>query len=228
MGADARRSRAQRIDTSGGPVSALWDGPREPGTLVVLAPGAGADLRAEFMEHFARRLSERGATVCRFNFLYSERGRKTPDRQPVLETTYREVLELALRDERPDRVVLGGKSMGGRIASHIVASGVEVDGLAFLGYPLHPPGKPERIRAAHLRDITMPMLFVAGTRDPFCPLETLDRVRKELHAPTEVFVVEGGDHSLKVRASSGRSTSRGWDDAATALADWVDRLPGRR
>jgi uncharacterized protein len=228
VGADARRPRPQRIDTSGGPVSALWDGPRAGATLVVLAPGAGADMRADFMEHFARRLSERGATVCRFNFLYSERGRKTPDRQPVLETTYREVLEFALRDERPDRVVLGGKSMGGRIASHIVAGGVEVDGLAFLGYPLHPPGKPERIRDAHLRDIAVPMLFIEGTRDPFCPLETLDRVRNQLDAPTEVFVVEDGNHSLKVRSSSGRSTPQAWDEAATALAHWIDRLPGRR
>lgn len=228
MGAEGRRPRPERIDTSGGPVSALWDGSRDHDTLVVLAPGAGADLRADFMAHFARRLSERGATVCRFNFLYSERGRKTPDRQPVLETTYGEVLEHALREKRPARVVLGGKSMGGRIASHIVAGGVEVDGLAFLGYPLHPPGKPDRIRDSHLRDIAVPMLFVAGTRDPFCPLKTLDRVRSKLHAPTEVFVVEDGDHSLKVRTSSGRSTRRAWDEAAAAVSDWIDRLPRRR
>jgi uncharacterized protein len=228
VGSGVRRPRPQRIDTSGGPVSALWDGPRDNDTLVVLAPGAGADLRADFMAHFARRLAERGATVCRFNFLYSERGRKTPDRQPVLETTYSEVLEHALREERPGRLVLGGKSMGGRIASHIVAGGVEVDGLTFLGYPLHPPGKPDRLRDSHLRDIAVPMLFVAGTRDPFCPLMTLDRVRSKLDAPTEVIVVEDGDHSLKVRKSSERSTRRAWDEAAAAVADWIFRLPGRR
>jgi uncharacterized protein len=219
--------RPERIETSGGPVSALWDGPSDAEVLVVLAPGAGAGVYTDFMRHFAERLAAHGSAVCRFNFLYSERGRKTPDRQPVLEATYREVVEAALDLHGPGRLVLGGKSMGGRIASHIVAGGVEADGLAFLGYPLHPPGRPERLRDAHLRAISAPMLFVEGTRDPFCPLDSLDRVRGGLPAPTEVFVVEDGDHSLKVRKSSGRTTQKAWDEAASALADWIDRLPGR-
>jgi predicted alpha/beta-hydrolase family hydrolase len=183
-------------------------------------------MRSDFLQHFARRLSEDGVAVCRFNFLYTERGRKSPDRQSVLEATYREVVERAHELADPQRLVLGGKSMGGRIASHIVAGGVPADGLAFLGYPLHPPGKPERMRDQHLKAISVPMLFVEGTRDPFCPLETLEQVRTTLSALTEVAVVADGDHSLKVPKSSGRSTREALDEAASALTSWVNRLSG--
>ena len=220
----ASQQRPKRFETTGGSLSAAWDGPLEATTLVLLAPGAGADMRSDFLQHFARRLSEDAATVCRFNFLYTERGRKSPDRQSVLEATYREVVERARELAEPQCLVLGGKSMGGRIASHIVAGGLPADGLAFLGYPLHPPGKPERMRDQHLKAITAPMLFVEGTRDPFCPLETLERVRTTLSAPTEVAVVAEGDHSLKVPKSSGRSTHEAWDEAASALTSWVKRL----
>jgi uncharacterized protein len=181
-------------------------------------------MRAEFMQVFAEGLASRGLRVVRFNFLYAEQGRRSPDRQPVLEATYRAVVEQVRASSPPHKLVLGGKSMGGRIASHIVAAGEAADGLVFLGYPLHPPGKPERIRDEHLKQIRTPMLFVEGTRDPFCPLETLARVRKEIAAPTEVFVVEGGDHSLKVRKSSGRSTAEAWNDAIAAVSDWIEAL----
>ena len=208
------------IDTPGGAVSCILDGPDNAEALLILAPGAGAGMRHEFMELFAAGLSDT-RRVARFDFLYAEQGRRAPDKQPVLETTYRAVIE-QLRDRLdPTTVVIGGKSMGGRIASHVVAAGEQVDGLVFLGYPLHPPGKPERIRDAHLYDITSPMLFVEGTRDPFCPLPTLERVRAKLNAPTEVFVVEDGDHSLKVRRSSGRSTTEAWSEAVAAVDEWV-------
>jgi predicted alpha/beta-hydrolase family hydrolase len=205
----------------------VWNGPAGADTLVVLTHGAGNDMNSDFMTHFATRLSESGRAVCRFNFPYAERGRKTPDRQAVLEASYREVVESARNRHRARRVVLGGKSMGGRIASHIVAAGVPADALVFLGYPLHPPGRPERMRDAHLKVITVPMLFVEGTRDPFCPLDTLERVRPTLRAPTDVVVVEDGDHSLKTRASSGRSTVAAWDEAAAALTSWLDRVGTR-
>src|ERR671915_2329923 len=204
MGASpASDRRPQRIETTGGPVSALWDGPARAEVLVVLAPGAGAGIHTDFMRHFAERLAAHGAAVCRFNFLYSERGRKTPDRQPVLEATYGEVVEAALDLHGPTRLVLGGKSMGGRIASHIVAGGVEADGLVFLGYPLHPPGRPERLRDAHLRDISAPMLFVQGTRDTFAQGDLLAKTVRSL--PLAALVtIEDGNHSLAVR---GRSAS---------------------
>jgi uncharacterized protein len=213
------------IDTPAGVVSSIVNGPDEATATIVLAPGAGADMRAEFMEVFAAGLGARALRVVRFNFAYAEQGRKSPDRQPVLEETYRAIVDHVRTAISPDKLVLGGKSMGGRIASHIVASGTEVDGLVFLGYPLHPPGRPERIRDAHLYELKTPMLFVEGTRDPFCPLETLEAVRAKITAPTDLFVVEDGDHSLKVRKSSGRSTAEAWQEAIDAVAGWADALP---
>jgi uncharacterized protein len=209
------------LQTPGGPVSAAFDGPRDASLLVVLAHGAGAGMDSDFMVSAAGALGSEGFRVCRFNFLYTEVGKKAPDRQPVLEETYRAVLE-ELRPEH-DRVVIGGKSLGGRIASMIVAQGAPADGLVFFGYPLHPPGRPERIRKAHLPDIEVPMLFVEGTRDSFCPLETLEEVRTELKAPNEVAVIDGGDHSLKVPKSSGRTTEEAWAEAAAAVTDWLRR-----
>ena len=209
------------LQTPGGPVSVAFDGPRDAALMVVLAHGAGAGMDSDFMVSAAAALGNDGFRVCRFNFLYTELGKKAPDRQPVLEETYRAVVE----EVRPghDSVVVGGKSLGGRIASMIAAQGAEVDGLVFFGYPLHPPGRPERIRKAHLPDIKVPMLFVEGTRDPFCPLETLEEVRAELNAPNEVAVIDGGDHSLKVPKSSGRSTEQAWAEAAAAVTDWLRR-----
>jgi uncharacterized protein len=213
----------QTLDTAGGPVSLILDGPDDSTTALVLAPGAGAGMRHEFMQFFAERLAQ-DRRVVRFDFLYMERGRRAPDKQPVLEETYRAVVRYVRDELKPRRLVIGGKSMGGRIASHVAASGEAVDGLVFLGYPLHPPGKPERIRDAHLYEVSAPMLFVEGTRDPFCPLSTLERVRAKLAADNDVFIVDDGDHSLKVRKSSGRSTTEAWVEAVSAIDDWIEAL----
>ena len=178
-------------------------------------------MRHPFMETIAKGLAAADVSVVRFNFAYAERGKKSPDKQPVLEATYRAVID----EVRPTgTLVLGGKSMGGRIASHVVAEGVAADGLLFLGYPLHPPGRPERMRDAHLRAIETPMLFVEGTRDPFCPLETLERVRKDLSAPSHVAVIDDGDHSFRVRKSSGRSTEDAWNEVVGAAVNWLGQL----
>jgi uncharacterized protein len=211
------------VPTAAGQVSVAFDGPEQGRAVLVLAPGAGGGLDGAFMRTMALGLAREGLQVYRFNFAYTEQGRRSPDRQPVLEQTFREVVR-SLREfigERP--LFLGGKSMGGRIASHLVATGESASGLIFLGYPLHPPGRPERIRDAHLSAINVPMLFVEGTRDPFCPLPTLERVIKELETPTEVVVVQDGDHSFKVRKSSGRSTEAAWGEVVSATLDWVCR-----
>ncbi|HEX2051566.1 MAG TPA: alpha/beta family hydrolase [Actinomycetota bacterium] len=210
-----------KLDTAAGAVSAARDGPDDARIAVVLGHGAGAGMDNDFMVAVARGLAERGAAAWRFNFAYVERGRRAPDRQDVLERTYADVAEHVRAHEGAARLVLGGKSLGGRIASHVVASGTRADGLLFLGYPLHPPGRPDRIRDAHLRGIEVPMLFVEGTRDPFCPLDTLERVRATLTAPTDVVVIEDGDHSFKVRKSSGRGTPEAWAEVVTAAATWL-------
>ena len=213
-----------KIRLPDGDVSVAFDGPSGASTLLVLAHGAGAPMDSDFMREFAAGIAGHGYRVCRFNFLYMEQGRKAPDRQAILEETYGALLEKVAADA--DTVVIGGKSLGGRIASHVVATGGPGDGLVFLGYPLHPPGRPDRIRKAHLLDIEVPMLFVEGTRDPFCPLPTLEKVRAELGAPTQVAVIDGGDHSLKVPKSSGRTTPDAWREAIEAVAGWLGRTFG--
>ena len=175
-----------------------------------------------FMATVATAIAAQGFRVWRFNFLYQERGRKSPEKNQVLEETYRAIVD-HVGDRGAETVVVGGKSMGGRIASQIAASGAPIDGLVFHGYPLHPPGRPDRMRDAHLRDITVPMLFVEGTRDPFCPLETLEKVRADLSAPNDLIVIDGGDHSFKLRASSGRTTKEAIETVVQATADWIRR-----
>lgn len=173
------------------------------------------------MEYFAHELVAPERAVARFNFPYMEQGRKTPGSPNVSEETFVEVVDHLRTELSPERAFIGGKSYGGRMASHIAAKGTQVDGLVFLGYPLHAPGRPENIRDAHLRDIAAPMLFVEGTRDPFCPLNTLRKVLAKLEARTEVLVVDDGDHSLKVRKSSGRSTQEAWSAAVLGISEWL-------
>jgi uncharacterized protein len=204
--------------------SLLWDGPPGARDLVVLAPGAGAGMRHEFMQRVAAGLAKADIRVCRFDFPYARAGRRRPDPQPVLEAAYKEVVEGLASERAGKRLFVGGKSLGGRIASHVVSAGLDAEGLIFLGYPLHPPGKPERIRSAHLSDIRVPMLFVEGSRDPFCPLQTLEKVRAELDAPTDVIVVENGDHSFRVRKSSGRTNEEAIEEVISGVARWVAAL----
>jgi hypothetical protein len=198
-----------------------FDGPDDGAAVIVLAPGAGGGLDGAFMKRVARGLADHGLQVCRFNFGYTEKGRRSPDKQPLLEETYRDVVRSVrpVAGRRP--LFLGGKSMGGRIASHIVAGGEAAAGLILLGYPLHPPGRPDRIRDEHLRAIDIPMLFVEGTRDPFCPLETLERARGSITARTSVVVINDGDHSFKVPKASGRTTEAAWQEVIEAVARWV-------
>lgn len=210
------------LDTPAGTIPLRRDGDGS-GALLILAHGAGAGMDHPFMATVARELSHE-VDVVRFNFHYVEAGRKAPDRQQVLEETYRRVAEHVRSELRPERLILGGKSMGGRIASHIAASGTGCEGLVFLGYPLHPPGRPDRLRDAHLYEIDVPMLFVEGTRDPFCPLETLERVRAGLRAPHELAVIEDGDHSFRVRKSSGRDNDEALSELVDRVRTWIRHL----
>ena len=123
-------------------------------------------------------------------------------------------------DRKPRRFYIGGKSMGGRIAAQVAPKVTGLSGLVFLGYPLHPPGRPDRLRDAPLREAGVPMLFVEGTRDPFCPLDTLESIRSEI-VGTELCVIEDGDHSFNVRRASGRTTEDALGELIDAVARWV-------
>jgi predicted alpha/beta-hydrolase family hydrolase len=201
------------------------------GITIILGHGAGANQLSPFMRLFASGLAERGFDAITFNFIYMEKGRRVPDPKPKLEGCYRAVIE-ATREHKKlkgNRAVIGGKSMGGRIASQVAATeecADKVTGLVFLGYPLHPPGKPEQLRDAHLKDIRAPMLFVQGSRDAFGTPDELRKVIKKHHRPATLYVVEGGDHSFKVPKSSGLSQQQVYDSAMDEIARWL-RIDGR-
>jgi uncharacterized protein len=174
---------------------------------IVLAHGAGAPQTHPWMVAMARALAGRGVDVVTFNFLYTERKRRMVDRPPVLEATWRAVVEAvrARADVAHERLFAGGKSMGGRIATQVAAregAAWPIAGLVLLGYPLHPPGRPEACRDAHLPDVRVPMLFVQGERDAFGTRDELGPIVERLKAKlpgTRLYVVEGGDHSLATR-----------------------------
>jgi predicted alpha/beta-hydrolase family hydrolase len=179
---------------------------KEEGTGVIIAHGAGKDMNHPLLEFFAEGLAHAGYLAMRFNFPYKEKGKKAPDPKGKLEKTWISVVEFLLN--QPDlslkRIFAAGKSMGGRIASQLIAEGrLPVEGLVLLGYPLHPPGRKEKLRDAHLSDIRIPMLYFAGTRDPLCDLTLLKSVLKKLDVDWDLDVIEGGDHSFKLLKSSG-------------------------
>ena len=172
---------------------------------LVLGHGAGADQTNGFMVAFATALADRGIDVVTFNFLYSEQRRRIPDPNARLESCWRAVIETVRGriTAGPGKLAIGGKSMGGRIASQVAAGGAgDLAGLVFLGYPLHPPGRPDRLRAAHLREVRAPMLFVQGSRDTFGTPAELQPIISQLEPAADLFVVEGGDHSFKVPKSA--------------------------
>jgi predicted alpha/beta-hydrolase family hydrolase len=189
---------------------------------LILGHGAGAGQRSDFMTRFATELAARGLNVVTFNFLYTEHGRRVPDSNTDLEACFRAVLE-AVQHKKigHSKLVIGGKSLGGRIASQLAAAGADVEGLIFLGYPLHPPGKQEQLRAKHLQKINVPMLFVQGSRDPFGTPDELRPVFKELKAPIDLYVVEGGDHSFKVLKRAGVTQEDAYKAALDRIEAWL-------
>jgi uncharacterized protein len=169
---------------------------------LILAPGAGAGQYSSFMAEAARQLAARAVTVATFDFPYMAAGRKSPDKAPVLEAAWRQAIADAHDDAafRGLPLFIGGKSMGGRIASQVAAQGVEgVSGLVFLGYPLHPPGRPQQRRDAHLPAIALPLLFVQGSRDEFGTADEIRGLLPRLDPQAQLFEVADGDHSFKVR-----------------------------
>jgi len=178
-----------------------------------------------FMEHIAAGLVEHGFPVLRFDYPYMERRRldgkrRPPDRAPILENTHHLALtELEARAEGA-RILMGGKSMGGRIASHLAARGEACAGLFFLGYPLHPAGKPERVRSEHFPALAQPGLFLQGTRDPLCNLDLLDRALASWGGRTSLDLVEGADHDFAVLRSENRERTEVLDSLVGSIDRW--------
>ena len=192
-------------------------------TLLVLAHGAGAGQRHPFMVTMARGLAERGIDVMTFDFPYMREQRRVPDKAPVLETAFREAIaEARGKVGRDHRLFIGGKSMGGRMATHLAAQGLEqLQGVVALGYPLHPPGKPEQSRVAHLPAIQVPVLIVQGERDAFGTPEELKPVIKRLPARVTLHMVAQADHSLVVPKSAGVPQKDVYAIVLDTIASWV-------
>jgi predicted alpha/beta-hydrolase family hydrolase len=195
-------------------------------TVVILGHGAGNDMTNPFLSAVHTGLAEHGFPSVKFNFPYKERGGKAPDPAPVLERCWRHVIDAVASDSEigARRIVIGGKSMGGRMASHVAAQGADVAGLVFLGYPLHPPGKTEKLRTAHLAKITAPMLFFAGTRDPLCNLDLLRATIDKLKTPITLKVIDGGDHSFKLPKSMKRDQADVLQEIIGDTADWLKKI----
>jgi uncharacterized protein len=189
------------------------------GVTLILGHGAGAGQTSSFMVSFATALAARGIDTVTFNFLYMEQGRRLPDSKDKLEACYRAVIETVGRRKIGGKLAIGGKSMGGRIATQVAAGDApRVAGLVLLGYPLHPPGKPDQLRAKHLPAIKAPMLFVQGSRDAFGTPEELRPILKKLKTSAELFEVADGDHSFKVLKRAGVSQ----EDTYKAVLDRID------
>ena len=195
------------------------------GTAVITAHGAGNDMENPLLVAFSDGLAKAGYPAIRFNFPYKEKGRKVPDRPEKLESAWSAVYRHFREDSGvgATHIIAAGKSMGGRIASQMLAGKkLPVEGLIFLGYPLHPAGDLSRIRDAHLYQIEVPMLFFSGTKDRLCDLGKLQMVLSRLSAPWKLDIIEGGDHSFHIPKSMGITESDIFDQLVIMTLQWLE------
>jgi len=193
-----------------------WDG----GTAVILAHGAGQGMDSPFMTFFHREMAARGFLSVKFNFDYMNQRKGVPDPQPKLRAQYRNVVDGVHAEFTPKRIIIGGKSMGGRVASYIAGGIDSVAGLVFLGYPLHAPGKTNQLRDEHLYTLMRPMLFISGTRDTLAEQTLLQRVVDKIGERATLIWIERGDHSLTVR----RGDTGTLKIAADRMEQWIRKI----
>jgi hypothetical protein len=224
-------ARALRIPVSDriGEVSALLERPRRARALLALAHGAGADMRHRFMEEAAAALAREGVATLRYQFPYSEAGRKRPDHRSRLLATVYAALARGEKEARGLPLLAGGKSMGGRMSSLAIAEDGEgrlaaVRGVVFFGFPLHAAGSPSDERADHLDQVAQPLLFLQGSRDRLADLDRLRPRLRRLGRRARLHVIEGADHSFHVPRRSGRSDDEVIAELAGVVAAWAERL----
>ncbi len=214
------------VSPSSGDVSALLIIPKNPKWLLVLGHGAGAGMRHKFMEGISSRLAHHGIGTFRYQFPYMENSSRRPDPKPILLATVWSAIETAtgLAGEIP--LLAGGKSMGGRMTSMAIAEKElpNVRGLVFLGFPLHPTGQPSTGRADHLFDVTLPMLFLQGTRDSLADLKLLKPICKKLGTRSNLHIIDGADHSFHVLKSSGTTDDEVLEELARTTSTWAGSL----
>ncbi len=198
----------------------------KPFAALVLAHGAGAGQLSSFMVETAQGFARRGVSTATFDFPYIVARRKVPDRAPVLEQAWRAAIDAARTQFGELPLFIGGKSMGGRIATHVAAQkiGGALKGVLLLGYPLHPPGRPEQRRDAHLPDIEEPMLFVQGEKDTFGGTDEINALLPRLHDAT-IYEIRGGDHSFRVPGGRLKQTEI-LESALSAATEWMRSRQG--
>lgn len=206
-------------DNELGVVSVSIEGPTGADTAVVIAHGGGGTMDTPSIKVLQRHLANSGIRALRFNFLYSERGKKTPDRETVLISTWRSVADWTRQMFVPKRLFLIGRSMGGRIASYLAEDQYPCDGICLLAYPLHPPGKPEKQRKKHLAKLSVPICFVSGTRDTFAKLELLKPIAKKLKA--RLHLIEGGNHGFRVPQKYGKTSTEIDDEVGKIVLEFI-------
>lgn len=194
------------------------------GTAVILAHGAANNKENPILVAVGRTLAEAGILTLCFNFPYADRGKKTPDGQKRLEATWMGVIDWISNDPscQPERLVAAGKSMGGRVASQLAATQrLAVDALIFLGYPLHAPGRKDKLRDAHLPAITQPMLYINGSRDSFCDLSLLKPILNRLSPPPELVIIDNASHSLDLPKSQAHEQAHCHTKIANHCLRWL-------
>jgi uncharacterized protein len=216
-----------RVPVGDNETSAAFDPPvggTDDGIVFVCAHGAGGNMDDRGIVQTAKVLNERGLGVVRFNFLYKEKKSGRPDPMPRLKDCLTAVIARAREELNPKMLIIGGRSMGGRAASMLAAEGFACDGLLLLAYPLHPPGKPDQLRDAHLPAIKVPVICFNGTRDPFCTPALMEEVLKRVTTDWEMHWVDGADHSFHVPKASGRTDAQVLVEIGDAVKAWVARL----
>jgi predicted alpha/beta-hydrolase family hydrolase len=203
-------------------VEAAEDTPDAP--VFVCAHGAGGNFADKSILALTRALRSRGLSTVRFNFLYREKKSGRPDPMPRLEECFSAVVAHTRAELNPKTLIIGGRSMGGRAASMMAASGFNCDGLLLLAYPLHPPGQPEKLRDAHLSSIEVPVLCFSGTRDPFCTRALMEKALKTVKTRWDMQWIEGADHSFHVLKSSGSTDAQVLEEVADHTQSWVATL----
>lgn len=192
--------------------------------LFVCAHGAGGHMDDRGLLALTAELRRRGLDVVRFNFLYREKGSRRPDPMPQLKACMEAVIANVREELKPSRLFIGGRSMGGRTASMLAADAHACDGLLLFAYPLHPAGKLEKLRDAHLPKIAVPVLCFNGTRDALCDRGLMEAALSNVRAPWEMHWLEGADHSFHVLKSSGRTDAQVLEEVGEATAEWLERV----
>jgi uncharacterized protein len=215
-------SDSWRVQVGEGETSAVFE-PAEGAAraVFVFAHGAGGNMNDRAMQAAAAELRRRGLDIVRFNFLYKEQKRGRPDPMPVLQKTIRAVVDRVREERGAGPLIIGGRSMGGRAASMLAADRFDCDGLLLLAYPLHPEGKPEQLRDAHLPGIPVPTLCLNGTRDALCRRDLMEQVLERLQPSFRMHWLEGADHSFHVLKSSGRTDHDVLDETGRTVEAWL-------